>query len=187
MEPWPGQRFDYALSRIRPIGCRDPDTRDPVRVRVRVSSVTFCVQLEIYAAARRAAGGGGAAEPDTGTPWLAFYFILFALITSPATLLKNIFACWEISRSLFHAASLQSPRCLLLPLASSLAACSAGRVQGHGMAHSRSRRRLGKCIRFARAVNVKTMAQVFWLPASRKMPARKMRRKNCIKLVEQQQ
>lgn len=27
------------------------------------------------------------------------YFILFALITSPATLLKNIFACWEISRS----------------------------------------------------------------------------------------
>lgn len=111
MEPWPGQRFDYALSRIRPIGCRDPDTRDPVRVRVRVSSVTFCVQLEIYAAARRAAGGGAAASPDTGTPWLAFYFILFALITSPATLLKNIFACWEISRSLFHAASLQSPRC----------------------------------------------------------------------------
>lgn len=85
-------------------------TRDPVRVRV--SSVTFCVQLKIYAAARRAAGGGGAgagASPDTGTPWLAFYFILFALITSPATLLKNIFACWEISRSLFHAASLQSP------------------------------------------------------------------------------
>lgn len=40
-------------------------------------------------------------------------------------------------------------------------------VQGHGMPRSRTcsrasrRRRLGKCIRFARAVNVKTMAQVF--------------------------
>lgn len=43
-------------------------------------------------------------QEDAGlAAWLAFYFILFALITSPATLLKNIFACWEISRSLFHA------------------------------------------------------------------------------------
>lgn len=103
-------------------------TRDPVRVRVCVSSVTFCVQLKIYAAARRAAGGGGAgagASPDTGTPWLAFYFILFALITSPATLLKNIFACWEISRSLFHAASLQSP---LLPPALPAPRCLLGRA-----------------------------------------------------------
>lgn len=43
-------------------------------------------------------------KEDAGlAAWLAFYFILFALITSPATLLKNIFACWEISRSLFPA------------------------------------------------------------------------------------
>lgn len=90
--------------------------------------------------------------------WLAFYFILFALITSPATLLKNIFACWEISRSLFPAPGPLHP----LPVQG---------VQGHGMPRSRTcsrasrrrrrRRRLGKCIRFARAVNVKTMAQVF--------------------------
>lgn len=100
-------------------------------------------------------------KEDAGlAAWLAFYFILFALITSPATLLKNIFACWEISRSLFPAPG--PPASALLPVQG---------VQGHGMPRSRTcsragrrrrrRRRLGKCIRFARAVNVKTMAQVF--------------------------
>lgn len=95
-------------------------------------------------------------KEDAGlAAWLAFYFILFALITSPATLLKNIFACWEISRSLF-------------PAPGPLHRLPVQGVQEHGMPRSRTcsragrrRRRLGKCIRFARAVNVKTMAQVF--------------------------
>lgn len=76
----------------------------------RVSSVTFplCVcavgnlcscQDASRSSSRRRRGRRAAGL----AAWLAFYFILFALITSPATLLKNIFACWEISRSLFPA------------------------------------------------------------------------------------
>lgn len=131
----------------------------------RVSSVTFplcvcvcavgnlCSCQDASRSSRRSSRSRGRRAAGLAA-WLAFYFILFALITSPATLLKNIFACWEISRSLFPAPGPLHP----LPVQG---------VQGHGMPRSRTcsragrRRRLGKCIRFARAVNVKTMAQVF--------------------------
>lgn len=130
----------------------------------RVSSVTFCVCvcsrkfMQLPGCRQDQEEEKEKEEEDAGlAAWLAFYFILFALITSPATLLKNIFACWEISRSLFHAPGAPRPT---PPSATPLQG-----VQGHGMARSRTcsraGRRLGKCIRFARAVNVKTMAQVF--------------------------
>lgn len=76
----------------------------------RVSSVTFCVCvcsrkfMQLPGCKQDQEDVEEKEEEDAGlAAWLAFYFILFALITSPATLLKNIFACWEISRSLFHA------------------------------------------------------------------------------------
>lgn len=80
----------------------------------RVSSVTFCVcvcsRKFMQLPGCRQEEEEEQEEWDAGlAAWLAFYFILFALITSPATLLKNIFACWEISRSLFHAPGPPTP------------------------------------------------------------------------------
>lgn len=128
----------------------------------RVSSVTFCVcvQSEIYAAARMQAGSGGREGGGGGRRTGCLAGILFYFICI------NHVACDAIEKyiCLLGNFALAFP-CTRAPPPYPPSATPLQGVQGHGMARSRTcsraGRRLGKCIRFARAVNVKTMAQVF--------------------------
>lgn len=140
---------------------RDPEHESESSLKCNILCV--CVQSEIYAAARMQAGSGGCGGEGGGgrrTGCLAgilFYFICI-----------NHVACDAIEKyiCLLGNFALAFP-CTRAPPPYPPSAAPLQGVQGHGMARSRTcnragrRRRLGKCIRFARAVNVKTMAQVF--------------------------